>query len=47
MKTPLVWLIALAGLFCLTITWALGGLMVHGPDADPLTRILNNIIKNM
>ena len=37
----LISLIALAAFICLSITGGLGGIMVYGPDADPLTRWLS------
>ena len=38
LESPIVILLALAGLACITITGGLGGVMVHGPDADPFFR---------
>ncbi len=40
------WIIALgacAGIVLLTITWALGGAITRGPDADPMVRIVYDL----
>ncbi|MEK7608444.1 MAG: DUF2231 domain-containing protein [Patescibacteria group bacterium] len=39
-ETPLILLFALFGLSALLLTGALGGILVYGPDADPITRVL-------
>lgn len=42
--SPLAILFALAGFALLSLTGALGGLLVYGPEADPLTKILYDIV---
>src|SRR5262249_37931164 len=37
-------LLALAGLVCITITGALGGAMVYGPNADPFIKLIYGLI---
>lgn len=37
-------LFAIAGLLLLTITGGLGGILVYGPDADPLTKVLYDLV---
>lgn len=43
-KTPVVLLLAFAGLITLTITGALGGIMVFGPDVDPVASFINKLL---
>ncbi len=38
LESPIAILLALLGLACITLTGGLGGVMVHGPDADPFFR---------
>ena len=45
MKKPILILLALAGLAAMTITGALGGIIAHGPDTDPVTQWIYNFIK--
>lgn len=42
-KTPIMWLLAIAGLVAITITGALGGAIVYGPNADPIITIVYNL----
>jgi len=42
-NSPLVWILALGGLVAITITGALGGSLVYGPNADPLVKFVLNI----
>jgi uncharacterized membrane protein len=37
-KAYIPFILSLAGLFAVTITGALGGAIVHGPDVDPMVR---------
>jgi len=39
-------LLALAGLFTITATGALGGAMVYGPDVDPIVRFIYDLLIN-
>lgn len=39
-NTPLIWMVALAGLVAITITGALGGAIVYGPNADPIIALV-------
>ena len=43
-RTLLVFPIALLGLFLIFLTGALGGLVAFGPDIDPFSRTLGNIL---
>ena len=42
-ETPLVYVIVLAGILCITITGALGGTIVYGPDIDPLANFVYHL----
>ena len=42
-NTPLIYLFAIAGLIAVTITGALGGAIVYGPNADPIVSLIYNI----
>ncbi len=41
--TPIIYIIAIAGLILITITGALGGALIYGPDTDPLIQLVHNI----
>ncbi len=43
-ETPLVWLLALAGVACILITGALGGSIVYGPTNDPGTEFIYHLL---
>lgn len=43
-ETPLVVVMALAGLICITITGGLGGIMVYGTTADPFFGMIYKIL---
>ncbi len=43
LETKLVFLVALAGLIAITITGALGGIVVYGQNLDPFTNIIYGI----
>ena len=45
-KTPLIYILALIGLICVTITGALGGAIVYGPDADPIVHFIYHLFLN-
>lgn len=36
--------LAVLGLLCVTVTGALGGAMIYGPDIDPAVRVIYNIL---
>jgi len=42
--TPIKYLLVLAGLIAITVTGALGGAMVHGPNVDPLVSFIYNLL---
>ena len=44
-KEPILILLALAGLIAMSITGALGGIIAHGPDTDPVTQWVYGFIK--
>src|SRR3989339_487836 len=44
LKTPLKYLLALLGLVSITITGALGGALVYGPNVDPLVKIIYRLL---
>ena len=44
LQTPIVILITLGAFFLITIGGALGGIIVYGPDVDPVTSLLSNIL---
>lgn len=39
-ETPVVFAMAIAGLVAITVTGALGGAIVYGPDADPIVQFI-------
>lgn len=39
-RPDVLFMMALAGIISVTVTGALGGLMVHGPENDPMTKLL-------
>lgn len=43
LNTPIVVILALIGLVVITITGALGGAMVYGPDVDPVVRFIYHL----
>ncbi len=43
-KSPLIALIALVGLGTLILTGTLGGILVYGPDLDPATRFVYQLL---
>lgn len=43
-ETPLVVILALGGLAAITITGALGGSMVYGPDVDPVVSFIYHLL---
>lgn len=43
-KTQLHIILAILGLVALTATWALGGAMVYGTNADPMVKIMIDIL---
>lgn len=42
-NTPFMWILAIAGLVAITMTGALGGALVYGPNADPIISIVYNL----
>jgi uncharacterized membrane protein len=44
LQTPLKYLLALLGLISITITGALGGALVYGPNVDPLVKIIYRLL---
>lgn len=44
LHTPLVYVLALAGLILVTITGALGGALVYGPDVDPIVSFVYGLV---
>lgn len=44
-NSPLVWILALGGLVAIAITGALGGSLVHGPNADPFVKFVLNLLR--
>lgn len=45
-RTNFVIILAISGLVLLTLTGALGGLIVYGPNADPLTQLVYQLFFN-
>lgn len=43
-ESPVAVIVALVGLACITVTGGLGGVMVHGPGADPFFRPVYNFL---
>lgn len=44
LDTPLAPILALAGLACVTVTGALGGAIVYGPDVDPVVKAITSLV---
>jgi hypothetical protein len=43
LKRPVIFLLALAGLVCISITGALGGAISQGPDIDPIVHFVYHL----
>lgn len=43
-ETPLVYFLVIAGLVAITVTGALGGAIVYGPDIDPIVSFVYKIL---
>lgn len=44
LETKLIFLLVLAGLFAITLTGVLGGIIAFGPDVDPLTKFIYKLL---
>jgi uncharacterized membrane protein len=43
-ETPTIFAMVILGLIAITVTGALGGAIVYGPDADPIVRMIYGIL---
>ncbi len=42
--TPVVYILAIVGLLAVTVTGALGGAIVYGPEVDPIVQFVYNVL---